>query len=46
MDVLKRHAIEGYMCEKGYMPAKGGRADLSDEEVGAAVEYMVAEAEK
>jgi cytochrome c5 len=25
------------------MPAKGGRADLSDADVGAAVEYMVSQ---
>jgi cytochrome c5 len=27
----------------GYMPPKGGRLDLSDEEVANAVEYMVEE---
>ena len=42
-DVLYDHAINGYSGELGYMPAKGGRADLSDEEVAAAVDYMVAE---
>ncbi len=45
MDVLARHAIEGYTGEVGYMPAKGGRTDLSDEEVAAAVEYMAAESQ-
>lgn len=45
MDVLKTHAIEGYQGSAGYMPAKGGRTDLSDEEVANAVEYMVAESE-
>ncbi len=39
--VLYEHAINGYQGEAGYMPAKGGRADLSDEEVIAAVDYMV-----
>lgn len=43
MDTLKDHAINGYQGEVGYMPAKGGRVDLSDEEVASAVEYMVAE---
>ena len=42
-DVLYDHAINGYTGELGYMPAKGGRTDLSDEEVAAAVDYMVAE---
>jgi cytochrome c5 len=43
LDVLKGHAINGYSGALGYMPAKGGRMDLSDDEVGAAVEYMVDE---
>ncbi len=42
MDVLYDHAINGYQGENGLMPAKGGRADLSDDDVKAAVEYMVA----
>ena len=45
MDVLTTHAIEGYTGELGYMPPKGGRMDLSDEEVAAAVEYMAAESQ-
>jgi len=40
MDVLKKHAKEGYKGKTGFMPAKGGRADLSDAAVDAAVEYM------
>lgn len=43
MDVVTQHAIDGYTGEVGYMPAKGGRTDLSDEEVTAAVDYMAAE---
>jgi cytochrome c5 len=42
-DVLKRHAIEGFSGASGYMPAKGGRLDLSDDEVANAVDYMVSE---
>ena len=45
MDTLVGHAIEGYQGELGYMPPKGGRLDLSDDEVTAAVEYMVAESQ-
>lgn len=43
MDVLVEHAIDGYTGQTGYMPPKGGRLDLSDEEVAAAVEYMTSE---
>lgn len=43
--VLKQHAIEGYTGSTGYMPAKGGRTDLSDAEIEDAVDYMVSEVE-
>jgi cytochrome c5 len=45
MDILKDHAINGYQGSAGYMPAKGGRTDLSDEEVANAVDYMVSESQ-
>lgn len=38
---LNEHAINGFQGALGMMPAKGGRADLSDAEITAAVEYMV-----
>ena len=38
---LYQHAINGFNA-KGVMPAKGGRADFSDELVKSAVDYMVA----
>ena len=44
-DTLNDHAINGYTGSAGYMPPKGGRMDLSDEEIIAAVEYMVGEAQ-
>ena len=40
MDLLTKHAIEGFKGDTGFMPAKGGRSDLSDADVQAAVEYM------
>lgn len=43
-DTLKQHALQGYTGSTGYMPPKGGRLDLSDAEIEAAVEYMVGEA--
>ena len=39
MDVLNANAING----KGGMPPKGGRMDLSDDDIRAAVAYMVDE---
>jgi cytochrome c5 len=41
MDTLKKHAIHGFQGKSGVMPAKGGRPDLSDKAVIAAMEYMV-----
>lgn len=41
MDLLYERSIDGYMGDEGYMPPRGGRMDLSDEEVRAAVDYMV-----
>ncbi|OZA30967.1 MAG: cytochrome c5 family protein [Hydrogenophilales bacterium 17-61-9] len=43
VDVLYKHAIEGYTGAKGVMPARGGAAALADDEVKAAVDYMVAQ---
>ena len=45
IDVLYDHAINGFNGEAGVMIAKGGRMDLSDEEVESAVDYMVAESQ-
>ena len=45
MDAMVANAIAGFMGEKGLMPAKGGRADLSDEQVKATVEFMAAHLE-
>jgi cytochrome c5 len=44
-DTLHKHAIEGYQGKAGFMPAKGGRTDLSDQSVINAVDYMVAAAQ-
>lgn len=38
-ETLVQHAIEGI----GLMPAKGGRTDLTDEQVAASVDYMIAQ---
>jgi cytochrome c5 len=40
-ETLYKHAIEGFNA----MPAKGGRADLSDDDVKAAVDYIVSQAQ-
>jgi cytochrome c5 len=43
MDTLHKHAIEGFQGKAGYMPPKGGRADLSDQSIRNAVDYIVAQ---
>jgi len=40
-ETLYSHAINGYVGSKGVMPPKGGRTDLSDDDVKAAIEYML-----
>ncbi|HEY0884134.1 MAG TPA: c-type cytochrome [Ramlibacter sp.] len=40
-DVLYKHAIEGFTGAKGQMPPRGGASSLSDDDVKAAVNYMV-----
>lgn len=40
-EILLNHAINGYQGKLGYMPPKGGRMDLSDVDVAAAIAYMV-----
>jgi len=40
MDTLYNSSMNG----KGAMPAKGGNGSLADEDVKAAVDYMVSEA--
>lgn len=42
MPTLYKHAIEGFQGQAGFMPAKGGRMDLSDKSVTNAVDYIVA----
>ena len=41
METLVKNATAGFQGTSGYMPPKGGRMDMSDAEVAAAVAYMV-----
>lgn len=40
-EVLYKHALEGFSGAKGLMPPRGGYSKLTDEEVKAAVGFMV-----
>jgi cytochrome c5 len=40
-DKLYANAIAGFTGDKGMMPAKGGNAALTDDEVKAAVDFML-----
>lgn len=40
-DTLYKHALGGFTGKSGMMPAKGGNAGLPDDDVKAAVDYMV-----
>jgi cytochrome c5 len=42
-DMLYKHALEGFTGAKGMMPPRGTGTTLSDDEVKAAVDYMVAQ---
>jgi len=42
-ETLYKHAINGFQGDSGFMPAKGGFTNLSDAEVKAAVDYMIAQ---
>lgn len=44
-DTLYAHAIEGYQGAAGVMPAKGGNPALTDEQVRASVDWMLANLE-
>ena len=41
LDVVYGHAINGFQGSEGVMPPKGGFAQLSDDEVRQAVDYML-----
>jgi cytochrome c5 len=41
IDTLHKHALEGFQGGAGFMPAKGGRTDLSDKTIMAGVDFMV-----
>jgi cytochrome c5 len=41
MDTLIDHALNGFSGSTGIMPRKGGRIDLSDEEIIGAIEFMI-----
>ncbi len=40
-ELLEDHVLNGYQGDAGLMPAKGGRLDLSDEEILDAIDFML-----
>lgn len=44
-DTLYKHALEGFTGQAGMMPAKGGNPSLSDDQVKAAVDFLVSKAQ-
>jgi len=43
VEVLYKHSIEGFTGARGVMPARGGNPTLTDDDVKAAVDFMVAQ---
>jgi cytochrome c5 len=41
LSVLQDHVLNGFQGDAGLMPAKGGRVDLSDADVLAAMQHMI-----
>lgn len=41
MDTLYKHAMEGFTGNKGMMPPRGGNPALKDDDIKAAVNFMV-----
>ena len=41
VDTLHEHALKGFQGQAGFMPAKGGRVDLTDKSITNAVDYML-----
>jgi len=39
--VLYQHALQGFQGTAGVMPPKGGRVDLADDLIKAAVDHMI-----
>jgi len=44
-DTLLTHALNGFQGSSGMMPPKGGFTNLSDDEVSAAIDYMVSQSQ-
>ncbi len=46
IETLYQHSIDGFIGESGVMPPKGGFSELSDDQIRALVDYMVAAAQQ
>ena len=45
IEVMYENAINGFQGQTGVMPAKGGFVHLSDDDIKAAVDYMVSQSQ-
>ena len=45
IEVMYENAIQGFQGQTGMMPAKGGFVHLSDDDVKAAIDYMVSQSQ-
>ena len=41
IEVIQGHVMNGYQGETDFMPPKGGRLDFTDEEILAAIDFML-----
>lgn len=41
-DAMLKNTLKGFQGKFGFMPARGGNPDLTDEDLAAAIDYIIA----